>query len=304
MQRGVAIGQSLLVHTLVVVVAWFGLPHLSRDLAIDQPVLTVDVVNTVPETNLDEGIEAALDAAENTPPPEQESRPAPEEAPPPPPPPPAPSEAKVEAVPIPKPDAVPDKPTEKPKSEPVKKVANLAAPPKRPTRKSPDFKRKQQQAALTSKLQDLTQRKQQQRRQEEEKERQIKKDETKEKIEQLVGQALNTPKRDSGALGVSVMDRLRDHINKFWNPPSGAAGADALIVDIIIRLNTKAEVTHVEVRDGGRVGRDAAFRAAASAARRAVLEASPLPLPLDNHEAWKEIIFRFDPRFITRRPAE
>ena len=34
------------------------MPLLSRDIAPEQPILTVDIVNVAPETNLDEGVEA------------------------------------------------------------------------------------------------------------------------------------------------------------------------------------------------------------------------------------------------------
>jgi hypothetical protein len=45
---------------------------------------------------------------------------------------------------------------------------------------------------------------------------------------------------------------------------------------------------------------DATFKAAARAAQRAIFDCSPLPLPLDQYEVWKELPFAFDPRFITR----
>ncbi|MCE2517704.1 MAG: hypothetical protein J4F41_07715 [Alphaproteobacteria bacterium] len=177
---------------------------------------------------------------------------------------------------------------------------------------------------MTSKLQDLTERKKQQRRAEQEKEKkkqeakaklnkllekQAKKkqdtadadrQEAEEKIEDLIGQALNTPRKTSGALGATVIDQLRNHLAICWSPPPGAAGADSLIVDIIVRLNNRAEVQDVEIVDKARMNRDSTFKAAARAARRAVVDCSPLPLPLDNHDTWKELQFEFDPRFITR----
>ncbi|MAI00513.1 MAG: hypothetical protein CBD43_04425 [Gammaproteobacteria bacterium TMED183] len=172
-------------------------------------------------------------------------------------------------------------------------------------------------------MQDLTKRKQEQRRREkaeedkkkkardkldnllaekqQKKADQAKKDKAKNKLDQLVGQALNTQARTSLPLGVSIIDRLRNHIAVCWNPPPGAAGADSLIVDIIVRLNNRAEVMNVEIKDRNRFNRDATFQAAANAASRAIIDCSPLPLPLDNHDAWKELEFEFNPNFITRR---
>ena len=316
MQRSYAIGQSLAVHVIVVAVAWFGLPQLSRDIAVDQPVLTVDIVETVPETNLDEGAEATAEAADAAPAPKEASA-----APPPAPPPPAPAppSPRAESVPIPAPKsaAAPDKPREKSVA-----ASRVAAPPKRPWEKSPEFKkRKQQQALLTSKLQDLTRRKNEQRRRQQEeedekrkareklenlvakqqdKEKQAEKDEAKEKLDQLVGQALNTPARTDSRLGVSDIDRLRARLAQCWKPPPGAAGAHTLIVDIIVRFNAKAEVQSVEIEDEARFRRDETFRAAANAARRAAFECSPLPVPPEYLKQWKELTIEFDPRFIRR----
>ena len=174
---------------------------------------------------------------------------------------------------------------------------------------------------LTSKLQDLTRRKQEQSTNQEEdddkkkaqeklaklveeqrnQQQQAEKDETKEKLEQLVGQALNTPKRTDAALGVSDADRLRDHIAGCWNPPSGAAGADSLTVGIIIKTDSDANVQIADVEDKSRWRRDKTFKAAAQAAVRAVVDCSPLPLPKDDSGEGRSFIFVFNPGFITRR---
>ena len=44
---------------------------------------------------------------------------------------------------------------------------------------------------------------------------------------------------------------------------------------------------------------DGFYRTAARAAVRAVEECSPLPLPPEKHEVWKDFIFHFDPKFIS-----
>ena len=329
MVRLSAVAKSLIFHVLVVAGFVVTMPFLSRDIAPEQPILTVEIVNTVPETNLDEGVEGKSEPKPQPKPVAEDKAPPP---PPPPPPPPAPqpepepqpsvAEEVAEAVPVPVPEPKPEKaPTPKAKKTPPKPVA---APPKRPIQKSPEYKKRQeQQAQLTSKLKDLTERQKTLRKQKEEdrkkkeaeakltkllEQQQKKKDEadqaerqeTEEKMADLIGQALNTPRKKSGKLGISDRDRLRSHLAVCWTPPPGAAGADTLIVDIIVRLDKRAEVKDVEIEDKSRVQSDATFKAAARAAQRAIFDCSPLPLPLDQYEVWKELQFAFDPRFITR----
>ena len=330
MVRLSAVAKSLIFHVLVVAGFVVTMPFLSRDIAPEQPILTVEIVNTVPETNLDEGVEGKSEPKPQPKPVAEDKAPPP---PPPPPPPPAPqpepepqpsvAEEVAEAVPVPVPEPKPEKaPKPKAKKTPPKPVT---APPKRPIQKSPEYKKRQeQQAQLTSKLKDLTERQKTLRKQKEEEDRkkkeaeakltklleqqQKKKDEadqaerqeTEEKMADLIGQALNTPRKKSGKLGISDRDRLRSHLAVCWTPPPGAAGADTLIVDIIVRLNKRAEVKDVEIEDKTRVQSDATFKAAARAAQRAIFDCSPLPLPLDQYEVWKELQFAFDPRFITR----
>ena len=327
-----AIVKSLIFHVLIVAGFTATFPFLSRDVAPDQPILTVEFVDSAKETNLDEGVKGKAEpkAAEAE---EETEAPAPAPAPPPPPPPPpkpapqpepTPSAAEQVAEAVPLPTPVP-KPVKAPESKPKSAPKPVQAPPKRPIQQSPDFKKRQEeQALLTSKLQDLTERNKALQRQKEEDERkkkeandklaklladqqkkkdeanQAEREETEEKMADLIGQALNTPRKKAGKLGISDQDRLRSHIAVCWTPPPGASGADALIVDIIVRLNQRAEVKDVEIEDKARMQSDATFKAAARAAQRAIFDCSPLPLPLDQYDVWKELPFAFDPRFITR----
>jgi hypothetical protein len=50
--------------------------------------------------------------------------------------------------------------------------------------------------------------------------------------------------------------------------------------------------------DKGRMTNDLSYRTAAESARRAVLDprCSPLPIPQDKYEMFKEFIFNFDPK--------
>ena len=331
MVRLSAVAKSLIFHVLIVAGFAVAMPFLSRDIAPEQPILTVEIVTTTPETNLDEGVEGKAQ-----PKPQPKPQPVAEDKapPPPPPPPPAPTpqpepepsvaDKVADAVPLPVPEPKPEK-APKPKTEKKTPPKPVSAPPKRPIQKSPEYKKRQeQQAQLTSKLKDLTERQKALRKKKAEEERkkkeaqeklakllekqqeekatadQIERQETEEKMADLIGQALNTPRKTSGKLGVSDQDRLRSHLAVCWQPPPGAAGADTLIVDIIVRLDKRAEVKDVEIEDKNRVKSDPTFKAAARAAQRAIFDCSPLPLPLDKYEVWKELQFAFDPRFITR----
>jgi len=332
MVRGSAIGQSIAFHVIIVTVFLVGMPFFSRDIAPEQPILTVEIIQTLDNTNLKEGVEGKtepeLQPAKET----QEPSPPPPAPPPPAPPPPAPTpaptppEAKIaadDAVPLPSAKPKPKKAQESSPPQPKAKPSPVKAPPQRPIAKSPDYKKKkEQQLQLASNLQNLIENKSQRKLEEKEKEDKKKetkdklknilasqqdkkkdedaKDETKDKVAQLVGQALNAPKTTSGPLGMSVIDQLRSHLAVCWSPPPGAAGADALIVDIIVRLNAKAEVEYVGIVEAARYKNNQTFKAAADAVMRAVFECSPLPLPLEKFETWKELQFEFNPSFITR----
>ena len=273
-----------------------GAPYLgSNELALEQAVLTVDIVETAPETNLDEGVDSAS--------PEPKPEPEPEivKVAAPPPPPPAPPKEATQVVKIP--DLKQPTPEAKPEKKPeIKQVVSLSAPPKRPFRQSPAYKKnKQKRDILRAQLQNLAEQKRRQKQKKPETKPKADDSDIKAKLEQLRGQALNTAQKRDLPSGISLADKLREHITKCWNPPPGAAGADALIVDIIVRLNPDAEVIDVAIKDGTRFARDGVFKAAANSARRAIFDCSPLPLPQEGNETWKELEIKFDPRFITRR---
>ena len=91
---------------------------------------------------------------------------------------------------------------------------------------------------------------------------------------------------------------LREHISSCWQPPAGTKGVDLLKVDIHVKLERDGYVKQAEIEDQSRYSSDLQFRAAANAARRAVLDCQPLPLPSQKYEFWKEFIFGFDPKFM------
>ncbi len=107
--------------------------------------------------------------------------------------------------------------------------------------------------------------------------------------------ALGGKKATGGAkMSVSEMDALRGMIEKCWSPPTGINDAGALKITIKMSLNEAGEVDgQPKVVAGG--GASGIERAAAEAARRAVLKCAPYNLPADKYDAWSEVIVNFDP---------
>ncbi|MEC7237574.1 MAG: hypothetical protein VXW17_06060, partial [Pseudomonadota bacterium] len=87
---------SIGLHALFAVIAVFGLPMLGRDLPEEMPIVRLEIVRTVPETNVIEGDKVST-AKE-----EQKATVSKKPPPPPPPPPPRPAAAKP-APPLPPP---------------------------------------------------------------------------------------------------------------------------------------------------------------------------------------------------------
>ena len=96
---------SVGLHVSVAVLAWIGLPSIKRDLPEEQPIVVMEMVQSVPTTNLTQGDKP------NTAKKEQKAA---KSKKPPPPPPPAPPRAKP---PAPKPVAKPSPKAPDPKAE-------------------------------------------------------------------------------------------------------------------------------------------------------------------------------------------
>ena len=311
---------SLGFHILVFTLFTIGWPFFNSDETDIQPLIVVDIVRTVPNTNL-AAAESGGKAADIE---QEETRKKP---PPPPPPPPAPAPKPVaqakptpKATPKPVADAIEILPTKtvsapvtrpKPKApqankKPVSAPVSRPKPPQKKAIPSPKVKpnklaqksrQKEKADALNGLLQNLaeaTQAKEAEENQKAQKKALNKK--LAQNLTAAVGDALKTPSSSSiMPLGVSDIDRLRSHISKHWTPPVGAKGARQLKVDIFVKLERDGKVTRAEIVDKSRFNRDKLFSVAARAARSAILEASPLPLPAEKYELWKEFIFGFDP---------
>ena len=128
---------SLWLHLLFVVIAVFGLPMLGRDLPEEMPIVRLEIVRTVPETNVIEGDKPST-AKE-----EQKATVSKRPPPPPPPPPPRPAASRP-APPPPAPKPEPEAPAPAPAPDPAaeilpdkpkEKLAKLDLPKKKPKKK-------------------------------------------------------------------------------------------------------------------------------------------------------------------------
>ena len=316
---------SVGLHVSVAVLAWIGLPSIKRDLPDEQPIVVMEMVQSVPTTNLTQGDKP------NTAKKEQKAA---KSKKPPPPPPPAPPRAKLPApkpvakpapkAPDPKAEILPQKITPKPKPKPAiaqppappkskpKTTATLKAPkrlPQSPPKRINKLARqkalqKQREDALSGVMQNLAKAK----AVSEDAEKKRREKERKEAAESLTsnlttaaGNASRAPEKPVvGPLGLSDIDRIRQHVSSCWSPPIGTAGANTLIVDIIVTLDRDGKVLTAEVDNKMRLATDRTFRVAADEAIRTMFKCSPLPVPLDKYEQWKSFIFGFDPKFLTR----
>ena len=126
---------SLGLHLLFVVIAVFGLPMLGRDLPEEMPIVRLEIVRTVPETNVIEGDKPST-AKE-----EQKATVSKRPPPPPPPPPPRPAASRpAPPAPKPEPEAPAPAPAPDPAAEilpdkPKEKLAKLDLPKKKPKKK-------------------------------------------------------------------------------------------------------------------------------------------------------------------------
>ncbi len=316
---------SVGLHVSVGVLAWIGLPSIKRDLPDEQPIVVMEMVQSVPTTNLTQGDKP------NTAKKEQKAA---KSKKPPPPPPPAPPRAKPPApkpvakpapkAPDPKAEILPQKITPKPKPKPAiaqppappkskpKTTATLKAPkrlPQSPPKRINKLARqkalqKQREDALSGVMQNLAKAK----AVSEDAEKKRREKERKEAAETLTsnlttaaGNAIRAPEKPVvGPLGLSDIDRIRQHVSSCWSPPIGTAGANTLIVDIIVTLDRDGKVLTAEVDNKMRLATDRTYRVAADEAIRTMFKCSPLPVPLDKYEQWKSFIFGFDPKFLTR----
>jgi len=286
---------SVMVHALALLLMVFGLPHLlTPPKDIEEPMV-VEVETISEKTNPPpRQVEAPKPEEtptppkqEETPPPPPQPQPKPPEPKPeppkpdpaPPPPQPKPPEPEPEPVPVPKPKPEPPKPY--PKPAPPDLLKDIKPPPKKPPPPD-DFDN------LLKSVDKL---------------RQPAKPETPQPqaTPAPAQKTVNSPLTDAASQPTaSEKDYIASQIWPKWNVDLGAKGADTLQVAVKISILPDGRVTEARrVVDESRYASDAYYRAAADAAVRAVLQASPLKVPPSRPDIFRnnsQLTINFDPR--------
>jgi colicin import membrane protein len=112
--------------------------------------------------------------------------------------------------------------------------------------------------------------------------------------ETTAGTSRGTATKLSMSERTGIDNAVREQVMQCWNPPIGAANDGSLAVRVKFSLNADGSLS-----DGPTVvnsSSNPAFRAAAGAATRAVQRCSPLKLPPESYDYWRQVNINFDPR--------
>jgi hypothetical protein len=309
---------------LILAAIIIGLPTLFRPQVPEDQPIAVELVNLAPETRAthpnpnmprpnakpDIPVQAApapVPQPKPEPPPPTPAAPPSAEAPPPPTP--SPAQAKTEAPPPPPPPKpaeaqtpapAPPKPQQKPQpdrkqeaqafDQMLKNVAKTQ--PKQPTQPQPKANPDKQQdaQAFDSLLKNLEK-------------NPVQPDPNAKPQRTQVAAAAppsSQPRAPLGSqLSASEMDLVREQIARCWNINAGARDAKDLVVEIKAQVQPDGTVTQATIVDQGRMN-DPVWRAAAESARRAFFnpQCTPLKLPPDKYDTWKDLDVDFSPKDI------
>ncbi|MFO1154586.1 MAG: hypothetical protein U1E42_13130 [Rhodospirillales bacterium] len=102
----------------------------------------------------------------------------------------------------------------------------------------------------------------------------------------------------SGSVPVTAgeIDSVRRQIEQCWSLPANVKPTKDLVVQIKVEMNQDGTPRTALIQDTGRMG-DAAYRATAESARRAVLNprCHPFKLPRDKYDRWRTLNLVFNP---------
>ena len=283
---------SAMLHLAVILIAYFGLPHLFEKPIDIEEAIPVDVVTIADKTS-----PPKAEVKPEPPQPPKEAKPLPPAPPlpepakqeiakpePPVPPepqpePPKPEPAQVAQVP---PTPVPE-PQPKPKPEPEKKPEPVAQPivpePPKPKPKPPPDTSVESILKSVAKIKPTSQ-----------------PDPTDKMIKDLAQAQPRVTSSLDNKMTLSEIDAVKRQIERCWNVPAGAKDAKDLIVEIRVTLNQDGSVRgEPTIVDQARMGSDNFFRAAAESARRAILLCQPFKLPPEKYSTWQDMDLRFNP---------
>ena len=308
---------SVGLHVVVIGVSIVGLPHIQKPPPVIETPIVVEVVEVAAKTNLptqrpeppkkkpkpEPKPEPKKEAAKPPPPPK------PKAAPPPPPPVAAPKE-EVAALPPPKPTP---KPEAKPKPKPAPKPAAKAKPepPKRLAKAKPRRKPKPPDPfASVLKTVEKIRRSAPPAKKEPEKKKPAKKKQTP-SFDERVAKALSRrpqPFDPNRKVSIGYYQNLAStimrQIEPCWSIQAGAKQGHALAVEIRMELRPDGTVARAGVVNQARMVTDGFYRAAAEAALRAISndnDCTPLKLPSNDYQIWRDLTLNFDPREVLGR---
>ncbi len=269
---------SFILHVLVFIFATVGIPYIAKD--IEKPeeiIMTIDVLDPdeIAQTPV---IDQPENNEDNTPEPASKPNPVYNQ-----------SDAVPDLLSPRQPETQPDDivpdltQIEKPPKPKVKpKPRSKPKPPVAPQEKKPEPKEEEKED-FTSLLKSLTPEDPQP---------------DKSKPNEVQGEGQTSQIADfSKQLTMSELDRLNRGVQPCWNVNIGGKDAGSLLVDLKVSLNPDMRVRDVKIVDHLRYAADSHFRAAADAARRALLNerCRKLQLPAEKYQQWKVFIYTFDP---------
>ncbi|CAA7618201.1 Periplasmic protein TonB, links inner and outer membranes [Candidatus Terasakiella magnetica] len=295
---------SGMLHLAMLLLAVFGLPQFWRELPIEEAPMVVDIVPIGEKTNppplKDDKVQPEPQKAEPKPEPPKPEPPKPEPPKPAPTPPPTPAPPQPPAPPS-KPEPAPA-PTPAPKPEPPK-----PEPPKPEPKPEPPKKQKDVKDELDSLLKSVDKKKPTPK---EELDKLLKSTEklkpvvpenkqaTQDQAQSVRGSATNNPNEP---VSMTEKDRIRAHVERFWSIPAGAKDADKLVVQVRVSVLADGTVVSADVVTDPMMMMNPYYQAAADSARRAVRAASPLPIPLNKYDQFKDFTLAFNPKFAAGR---
>lgn len=270
-----AVAVSALLHIVVFLIAWFGVPELFHDVAPETPmvveVLPIGDFTNAPSKPTPPQPAQAQPAPKPPEPKPEPPKPEPPKPPPPAPPPPPPPPTPPPPAPPP-PTPPPPKPLPPPPPEPAPK-AELPPPPPPPAPPPPrpaPPKPAPPQFNLDSILKDLTKRKPT--------------PQTAQAMApptqtQTASRNMNTSFNPNLPLSISEQDAIRQKIVSNWNVDLGAKGIETFVVTLRIWVLQDGTVQSARIESTNHGMDDPAYRSFAESAVRAALQSSPLPLP-------------------------
>jgi hypothetical protein len=115
-----------------------------------------------------------------------------------------------------------------------------------------------------------------------------------------VDSARGTPDSQTGAVAqgddASLVALLQRQLYGCWSPPVGLLEAKNLVVRVTFSLNRDGFLSGApQVKTAGS---GPLFQAAAESAVRAIRKCTPVKLPADKYESWKELEITFDPHMM------